>query len=480
MSQKADRRWLRYRGECLLSRFRWRLRSSAYRLVVSALVVCGVAGAGIDLATSSSASGAGGGGSWPTYGGNFQRSAFQPQSPRLRPLRVLWNSSKLGDMYGEPLIEGSRIYVASEADTVYALSARTGRVVWRRVVGKPVSSSVLPCGDISPTLGITSTMVLDAANQELFASAAVTSGRAVRHELVALDATTGRVIFRRSIDRPGWDGGAELQRAGLGIDAGRILIGFGGNYGDCGDYRGYLMSVPESGAGPIFRYAVPTKREGAIWAPSGETVEPSGDILLATGNSASTTSYDGGDSVIELTPEMRRVASFAPTSWRDDNRSDLDLGSSAPVLVPDNQVLIAGKSGTAYLLNASHLGGIGGQVASVSACNDRGGDAVLGNEVFLACPDSSMIALRVGERSLSILWNAPSGVLGSPTIAGGLVWSVANGELDGLTLSSGKVVVRKQSVSTENFAAPSAGDGLLVIAGSSSVEAFVGPSGYEG
>lgn len=385
-----------------------------------------------------------------------------------------------GAIYGEPLIDGPRVYVATEGDVVYALSARTGRVLWRRTLGRPVDSSALPCGDISPTLGVTSTMALDAATNELFASAAESYGGAVRHQLVALDASTGRVRFRRVLDLRGWDAAAELQRAGLGIDAGRVLIGFGGNYGDCGDYRGYLMAVLESGIGRTMTYAVPTARGGAIWAAGGEVVEASGEILFATGNSASETSFDEGDSVVALSAGLHRLDYFAPSIWRVDNATDLDLGSSAPALVPHGQVVIAGKSGTAYLLNENHLGGVGGQIASAAACNDRGGDAVLGADVFLACPDGSMIALRIGTGSLRDLWTAPSGVAGSPTVAGGLVWSVANGELFGVTSARGTVAVRARSISTENFAAPSAGDGLLVIGGQSNVQAFAGPSGYVG
>ena len=42
-----------------------------------------------------------------------------------------WTSPDLdGEIYGEPLIFGQRIYVATEKDTVYALSSSTGAVVW--------------------------------------------------------------------------------------------------------------------------------------------------------------------------------------------------------------------------------------------------------------------------------------------------------------------------------------------------------------
>src|ERR1035441_5927337 len=87
----------------------------------------------------------------------------------LSRARRVWASPALdGQLYGEPLVIGSTVIVATENDTVYALSAKTGRVRWSTHVGTPVSSSSLPCGDIAPTLGITSTPVIDPARNEVF------------------------------------------------------------------------------------------------------------------------------------------------------------------------------------------------------------------------------------------------------------------------------------------------------------------------
>ena len=35
-----------------------------------------------------------------------------------------------GELYGEPLVSGGRVFVATENDTVYALSATNGAVAW--------------------------------------------------------------------------------------------------------------------------------------------------------------------------------------------------------------------------------------------------------------------------------------------------------------------------------------------------------------
>jgi len=63
-------------------------------------------------------------------------------------------------------------------------------------------------------------------------------------------------------------------------------------------------------------------------------------------------------------------------------------------------------------------------------------------------------------------------------VAGGYVWSVGNGELVGLNPRTGSPDVTVTALPTEHFAAPSAGEGLLVVGGAKGVEAFVGPDGY--
>ncbi len=63
------------------------------------------------------------------------------------------------------------VIAATEDDTVYAMAARSGRILWSRHLAKPVPSSDLPCGDISPEVGITGTPVIDLARHEIFVDA---------------------------------------------------------------------------------------------------------------------------------------------------------------------------------------------------------------------------------------------------------------------------------------------------------------------
>jgi hypothetical protein len=296
--------------------------------------------------------------------------------------------------------------------------------------------------------------------------------------LFAISPTTGRIVFRRGLDQPGWSPAAQLQRTALGLANGRVLVGFGGNYGDCGDYNGYLMGVPATGSGPTLVYKVRTAREGAIWAPSGVSVDAADNIYFATGNGSSFTVRDAGDSVIKLDRSFKEVGYFTPTDWRHANVSDLDLGSTAPMLVSNNRVFVVGKATTGYLLDAAKLGGVGGQLASAPICFAQGGGAYRGSMIYVGCPQSSVTAVRISGNALSVAWRAPNGVSGSPTIAGGLVWSLGSGNLVGMRFGNGAVVATIPVIPVHRFAAPSAGEGLLVVGGTSQVQAFEGPLGY--
>ena len=265
-----------------------------------------------------------------------------------------------------------------------------------------------------------------------------------------------------------------------------MVFGFGGNFGDCPTYRGWVVGVDEAGGAPV-DFGVDTGRgqsQGAVWmGGAAPAVDAAGDVWVSAGNGSVTSAslpYDHSDSVLELDPALQLVQYFAPSSWAADNASDLDLAMS-PVLLPDGQVVIAGKAAVAYLLSAARLGGIGGQLASLgSICPDdvAGGSAAVGNTVYLPCL-SGIVAVRAGTSppSLERRWRSAAGG-GPPIVAAGLVWTIGqDGTLSGLDPATGSV--RQQAsigAPANHFPTPSVGDGLLVAASADQVVAFTASS----
>ncbi|MGD0743037.1 MAG: PQQ-binding-like beta-propeller repeat protein [Acidimicrobiales bacterium] len=421
---------------------------------------------------------------WTVYHGDPAGSGLSLSVKSVDTVHAAWMSPTLdGLLYGEPLVFSHNVYVATEDDSVYALSSTSGRVVWVRHLARPVPSSLVPCGDISPSVGITGTPVIDPTRNEIFVVADELRNARPAHVLVGLNTTSGALEMQRVVDPPGAHPAALLQRTGLTLDDGRVVFGMGGNDGDCSTYRGRVVSVSENGANSEYFTvdSAPGERQGAIWmGGAAPVVDASGDVWVSAGNGSvysSSQPYDDSDSVLELSPSMHLLQYFAPTTWPSNNAQDLDM-STAPILLASGQVVLTGKSRIVYLLDGAHLGGIGHQETSLGgacAADIDGGSAVVGMTVYLPCL-SGTVALRVTQSppSLRILWSSSSGG-GPPIVAAGLVWTIGqDGVLYGLDPATG--AIRQQATIglpvLNHFPTPSVGDGLLLAASSNRVIAF--------
>jgi len=425
-------------------------------------------------ATSPAPSGAARAGTdWPTYHQNPQRTGAISGLPAAGSLRLAWTASLGGEVAGQPLVIGGTVVAATETDRVYGLSRTTGAVLWHTSVGTPVPLSQQPCGNLDP-LGVTSTPVYDQASGLVYVVAQ--DGR-TRHVLAGLRLSDGRVAVRRDIPAPDHQPAYDQQRAALAVAGGYVYVAFGGHYGDCGPYTGSVVAVPVSGHGTILSYVVPTPKQGGIWAAPGPVVAPSGTIYVAAGNGGRfAPPFDGADSVIALTPRLRRTAVFAPTRWATDNRDDLDLGTTSPALLADGQILQVGKSGIGYLLDAAHLGGVGGQVAERSLCVAFGGSAVSGSTVYVPCL-TGVMAVDTAGGQLRTRWKAPAQVSGSPVLGGGALWVAGpgNGVLYEVNPATG--AIRHQlpvAARLPDFVSPALSGGLVLIGTTTGVSAVSG------
>jgi polyvinyl alcohol dehydrogenase (cytochrome) len=354
---------------------------------------------------------------WPTYHHDNARTGVAGQLAPLGTLHRAWQSQLDGAVYGQPLVIGDKVIAATEHNTVYALAADDGHVLWSVSLGSPVPGSQLPCGNIHP-LGITGTAAYDQGSGLVFVVAETQGGR---HTLAGVDLASGAVRLRRALPPPKGDEIAHQQRAALTVLDGWVYVAYGGLNGDCANYIGSVVAAPTTGTGPLRSYAVPTPREGGIWAPGGAVVHH-GQLLYSVGNGESTQRYDHSESVLVLTPALNLVDSFSPRQWITDNEDDLDLGSMSPAVI-DNRVLAVGKSGTGYLLDAARLGGIGGQLTSRPLCPAFGGGAVAGSTVYLPCPEGTLAVDVDPAGHLQVRWKAPVLADGSPVVGGGAVWA---------------------------------------------------------
>lgn len=467
----------------------WSMLSALRLIRLAAALAAGV------LLLSAAGAGAGPGEpAWTTYHHDGERTGSDPDAASPLTPSLSWRSPDLGaPIWGQPLILGSRVYVATVGDGVYALEASSGQVVWHASAGTPVPSSALPCGDIKPTVGIVGTPVIDTAADVLYAVADTWNGSQAQHVLEGFRLANGEKILSTVVDPPASDPKALLQRTALNLDGPNVVFGLGGNDGDCSDYKGAVVSVPENGGAPSYwqvPIAAPSSAGGAVWGTGGPAVDGAGTIYASTGNpnppsGQEASTYDYSDSVVELNPALSLIGHFEPPTWKQDSNRDRDLGSAGPELLPGGVLFQAGKNGTGYLIDEASLASGGAAVYSHQVCagaGSFGGDAYLNGVIYVPCTNGvQALAYDAAARTFTVLWQGPSSAFGPPIVSAGLVWVVATGgirgggtTLYGLEPATGKARYTETLPSpvADHFASPSAAGGRLLVATGSTVSAF--------
>jgi hypothetical protein len=168
------------------------------------------------------------------------------------------------------------------------------------------------------------------------------------------------------------DPSREKLGAALNIDGPYIVAATSGYFGDAPPYQGHVVLIERASGrlSRVFNTLCANRRElqipstcqasdAAILARGGAVVEPGGPRLLVdTGNGPWNGTTNFGDSVLELTvPGLSLRQSFTPTNQEELNTGDLDLGSSAPALLGEDRVVLAGKDGIMRVLALSRLDG---------------------------------------------------------------------------------------------------------------------------
>src|SRR6266700_1513915 len=262
----------------------------------------------------------------------------------------------------------------------FRATSTPSRSIGVRRTGKPASLSAFRCGNIDP-LGITGTPAIDEASGALYLDAMVSDAAGPRHRLFALSLTDGSVL-------PGWpvdvadalraagedfDSRVQNQRGALLILNDTLYVPYGGFFGDCGDYHGWVVGVPLRD--PRHLTAWRSRGRGAgIWAPGGVATDGK-SLYVATGNTVGAAEWSDGEAVFRLAPDLRHSADkaefFAAADWRALDARDADLGGTNPLPLDlpsaggaQPVVLALGKDERAYVLDRRDLGGIGGGLAA--------------------------------------------------------------------------------------------------------------------
>jgi hypothetical protein len=385
---------------------------------------------------------------WPEFGLNPQRSDFSPLSTGIAASNIAHlrriTTSLPGTVDSSPVylhearVAGamhSVVVVTTTYGKTLALDANSGRILW--TFTPPGYSRWAGSAQIT-----VSSPLIDPDGLYVYA----TSPNGLIHKL-ALSNGSEAAGWPVSVTR---DATHEKLGAALNVDGPYLIVATSGYLGDIPPYQGHVVSIERTSGriastfdtlcanrrGPIVPSSCPAS-DSAILSRGGAVVEPGGRrLLISTGNGPWNGSTDFGDSVIELTvPGLSYRQAYTPTNQEELNNTDTDLGSSAPVLLGQNRVLIAGKDGIMRLLSLSRLDGaapsrpnrLGGEVQRLAL--PGGGELFTAPAVWRRSPGTTVFlgdehataAYALIDRRLRLVWqNANPGT--SPLFAGGLLY----------------------------------------------------------
>jgi hypothetical protein len=442
-----------------------------------------------------------------------------------------------GDVYTSPLyvengVKGKgTFYVATENDTVYALDEATGAVVWQKTVGMQASQTGAGCGNIGP-IGITGTPAIDLTTRLIVFDAAVadSSGNIATHSIDALSLDTGDLAWSVDTSKLTSESGVAFspdvqnERGAVLILNGVAYVPYGGHYGDCGSYHGWVIGVPLSGGGKGAKAFATTVEGAGIWGAGGPASDGE-SIFVTTGNGKNdSASWQESEGILRLAPGpvFSNVATdyFTPYNWSYLDGDDLDISGSgplvidAPALSPSELVLGQGKDGFLYLVNRANLGGVAtqGRLANVGALKVTSGQitnagawATVSGTTYvvirpngqsggIGCPHGTsgdLVAVKLdpaAPEKMSVAWCASSGGVGSPSITStdgthdALVWAFAAdpgnaAQLYAWDLATGAQVAKGggaggQAQGVRRFTTPIAVHGRMFVGGDNQLYAF--------
>ena len=283
------------------------------------------------------------------------------------------------------------VYVATEADSVYALDGSNGSVLWHVQYTNPaggltaVPGSAIRCSYNQPTVGITATPVIDRTTSNLYFTTAtrlLSGTTATYHQyLHVVNMTNGNdrpgspVEITASI--PATGGGMvtfnprwQLGRPGLLLSSGVIYLSFG-SFCDthATDSHGWLLAYDAATLAQVGVFngsAGSAEGFASIWqsgfAPAADSA---GNIYVVTGNGAFNDNTGGswwGDSVLKLATNMTVSDYFTPFDQAELDSTDTDLGSGGVMLLPaqagrfPNLAVVEGKKAWLYLIDRDAMG----------------------------------------------------------------------------------------------------------------------------
>jgi outer membrane protein assembly factor BamB len=402
------------------------------------------------------------------------------------------------------------VFVATETNDVYALDEMTGAKVWHTTAGTAASGPSVTCGDIRPQ-GITGTPAIDLASGLIVFDAAQGPGGVSDHVVYGLDLATGTTKWKTSLNGAKAPNGSfaasqHLQRPAALIVNGYAYFAFGGNVGDCGNYYGWVIGVSLDGDASKTRAFRTDDNMCGIWGPGG----PSSDgesVFVTTGNGTAPSSWAGSEAIFRLGLDLSFTKSpadyYTPNDFALLDSTDRDISGSNPIVIDAmgrKLVMALAKSGDAYLVDRTNLGGVGAPIVgqlqvATGTINNAAAWATIGGATYVvangapcALGGGGLFAIKLdmaAPNKMTEAWCADPSSGTSPIITtsdgtnDAIVWITGNNALRGFDLLSGTEIPNTSTISGMQHLSPSifAANGRIYAASNNGSVYAVTPSG---
>ncbi len=409
---------------------------------------------------------------WPVFGYDPSRSSFNSAERALtvsnvHRLRERWQISLGAVADSTPILlqrvrvgraYRSMLYQTTKDGVTLGIDAAAGHIMWRFAThGSQITDS---------------TPAADPSGRSIY----VPGIDGLVHKL---SASTGREErapgFPARITRMP---NSEKDASPLNVANGYLYAVTSGYLGDAPPYDGHVVSVRLSdGATAVFNSLCSNMRRlpgpgscaqqrSGIWARGGAVVDPdssmNGRIYAATGNgdfSANKGGHNYGDSVISLSADLLSLlGSYTPVNYDQLQQGDTDLGSTSPVMLPEQassqtpwMLVQGGKDAVLKLVNRAALPGVGNELQLIDLPGGLFSTPAVWTDgshawIFLGFP-SVVEAYRLqtdgkGASRLRLVWQSSPGSTGgegtSPVVADGIVFVAFDNAIVALDALSGK------------------------------------------
>ncbi len=325
-----------------------------------------------------------------TQHNDASRSGAQLQETVLTPANVtpntfgrLYERTVNGQIISQPLyVSGlsvpnlgvrNVVYVVTRANVVYAFDADSADTdpthgqIWSAPVTVEAAAPVPGmCGETQGPVGVTSTPVIDRTTNTMYLVARRSDGTIWLNALniaTGAPAGAGAVQIVASANGMSFNQSLELQRAGILLQNGALVLAFSALNCDNAGWHGWVLAYRTADLAQVGAFATTSAAGfgGGVWQSGTGLVGDGSNVYFMTGNGSVSGATDLGESFVKLTLGsapgygLTYNASYAVANWPTLNAGDTDLGSGGPLLLPGNRVVGGGKQGKLYVLNSANM-----------------------------------------------------------------------------------------------------------------------------